>query len=247
MTPYFDRDGITLYHGDCLEILPTLAGVDVVVTDPPYGKKFHDGGISGRSSERWAMPSPAKFRGVSIRNDSRPDVSALPFIATAIKLGGACYLCSQWMTESAWIDGLRANGLTVRNRLIWAKPFHGAGDLKTTFGPQHESILFATKGRHELRGRRDGDIWTEPVGSNGCFRKGNEHPNQKPVALMAWLLGKSTAAGGCVLDPYMGSGSTGVACIRTGRKFVGIELDERYCEIAAKRIETELARTALFA
>lgn len=236
---------VELYCGDCLEILPTLAGIDAVVTDPPYGKGFHDGGLGGIPSSKWAKPTPPRFAGAQIRGDAEPDTRAIGEIAKLLADGGACYLFAQWMVESAWIEALGASGLTVRNHLIWVKPFHGAGDLRTTFGPQHEIVLYATNGRHELRGRRDGDVWLEPVGPNGCFRKGREHPTQKPVDLCRWLIEKSTDPGATVLDPFMGSGTTGVACVQTGRSFIGIEIDPTYFEIAQRRIRDAQAQLPL--
>ena len=229
---------VRLLCGDCLEILPTLeaSSVDAVVTDPPYGKSFHDGGIGGIPSRKWAKPTPPRFAGRRIKGDAKPDIRAIGETAKLLVGGGACYLFTQWMVESAWVEALRASGLTVRNHLVWVKPFHGAGDLRTTFGPQHEIVLYAANGRHELRGRRDGDVWLETVGSDGCFRKGREHPTQKPVDLCRWLIEKSTDPGDTVLDPFMGSGTTGVACVQTGRNFIGIEVCEEYFKIAERRI-----------
>jgi len=238
--------GVTLYQGDCLEILPTLSGINAVVTDPPYGKGYHSGGVSSISSNKWKEPSCDKWKGVKIIGDEQPETSCIPLIKSAVVEGGAIYLCSQWMVESDWITALLDADLKVRNRLIWVKPVQGCGDLQTTFGPMHESILFAAKGRHELRGKREGDVWVEKVGVNGCFRKGLVHPCQKPVPLMGWLIEKSTTAGDTVLDPYMGSGSTIIAAIRTGRKAIGIEKDPEHFEAALNRIKEELAQGDLF-
>lgn len=229
-----------LFHGDCLDVMPTLeaGSFDLIATDPPYGKRFHDGGLGGIPSAKWATPGDPVFKGVRIIGDDRPDTRACYEMARVLKQGGAIYLFTQWMVENAWVVALRNSGLVVRNRMIWVKPFHGAGDLQTTYGPQHESVLYATKGRHVLKGKRTGDIWIEPIGSNGCFRKGKQHPNEKPVSLLTLLIEKSSCAGSIVLDPYMGSGTTGVACQQTGRSFVGIEKDAKYFEIAKRRIET---------
>ena len=239
---------VRLILGDCLQVLPMLesGSVDAVVTDPPYGKQFHDGGISGRASDKWASPNKAKFQGQSIIGDSKPDTRAIVEIARVLRQGGAAYFCSQWMTESAWMEAAKAAGLKIRNRLVWAKPFHGAGDLITIYGPQHETIIYTSKGRHELRGRRDGDVWLEPIGANGCFRKDQQHPNQKPLALMTWLIEKSSNPGETILDPFMGSGTTGVACVQTGRNFIGIEICEEYYEIACRRIEAAQNACPLF-
>ena len=233
------RNGVELHCGDCLEILPTLklGSVDAVVTDPPYGKGFHDGGLGKVPSAKWRNPSESRFEGTKIIGDAAVDVSVVPLLEGLLKIGGALYLFSQWMVEAEWISALKKVGLPVRNRLVWVKPKQGAGDLQTTFAPQHESIIYAAKRRHELRGRRDSDVWSEGYSSNGCFDKGKVHPNQKPIKLLKWLIKKSTNVGEIVLDPFMGSGTTGVACVQTGRKFIGIEIDPKYFAIAKKRIE----------
>jgi len=238
---------VRLILGDCLEVMKTLPdkSVDAVITDPPYGKRHHDGGPGGISSAKWARPTRPRFMGKSIIGDAALDTRVVGEMARVLRPRGACYVFSQWMVEATWIVALKEVGLIVRNRLIWAKPFHGAGDLRTTYGPQHESILYATNGRHELRGRRDGDVWHEAVGPSGCFRKGREHPTQKPIELCCWLTEKSTSMGQVILDPFMGSGTTGVACVQAGRDFIGIEIDPGYFAIAERRIKEAQAQGKL--
>jgi DNA modification methylase len=240
-------DDVTLLQGDCLDILPTLGAgsVDCVITDPPYGKGYHDGGLS-EIPRHWENPPAARFAGVKIAGDERPNTLSIPEMARVLREGGAIYVFSQWMVEAEWIAAIRDAGLSVRNRLIWAKPYHGAGDLKTTYGPQHESILYATKGRHELIGSRDGDVWNQSAGSDGFFanRKGKAHPNQKPLELIRWLIQKSSRPGNLILDPFAGSGTTAVACMKTGRRCIAIEIDPRYIAIIERRVKA--AETPLF-
>ena len=236
---YFD-DSVAIACADCRVILPTLEPVDLVLTDPPFGKGYHDGGVSGRKSDKWrSAPDGARWP-VTIEGDGAPDTSSVPLMFAALADDRACYLFSQWMVEPVWLEALTAAGFVVRNRLVWTKPTHGAGDLATTYGPQHETIFFASKGRHELRGRRDGDVWLESFGPDGCFRKGKQHPTEKPIPLLSWLVSKSSDAGGIILDPFMGSGTTLRAAKDLGRKAIGIELEERYAEIAAKRMAQEV-------
>jgi DNA modification methylase len=227
---------VDLRLGDCLEVMTSLPGssIDLIVTDPPYGKMFHDSSHTRGDSNLYKNPAPARFAGCKIAGDARPDIARL------LRPCGAAYIFSQWMVESAWIDALKASGLKVRNRLIWVKPMHGMGDTKTTFGPKHEAILYAARGRHLLRGRREGDVWLQPSGTDGCFagRKGKSHPNQKPIDLVRWLIEKSSEEGDTILDPFMGSGTTGVACVSTRRRFIGIETHEPYFRIAERRIHS---------
>jgi len=239
MTPYYQDDAVTIYHGDCREILPTLEPVDLVLTDPPFGKGYHDGGVSNLKSEKWES-SRETVTWSAIEGDRKPDTSSLLELFRLLREGGCCYLFSQWMVEPAWLAALDDAGFSVRNRLVWVKPNQTSGDLKTTYGPQHETIYYATKGRHELRGRRDGDVWVESFGSDGCFRKGKQHPTEKPIPLLSWLVSKSSDVGALVLDPFAGSGTTLRAAKDLGRKAIGIEIEERYCEIAAKRMAQEV-------
>ena len=189
---------IKLYQGDCLDVLATLdaGSVDAIVTDPPYGKGFHDGGLGGIANDKKPFPIFAPFEGRTIHGDAEPDTRVLAELHRVLRPGSALYLFSQWMVEAAWIEAIRDAGFSVRNRLVWVKPFHAAGDLKTTFGPKHESILFAAKGRHELRGKRESDVWIEPIGSTGCFRRGKLHPTEKPASSPCWQWLLSTVDGG---------------------------------------------------
>jgi DNA modification methylase len=229
---------VRLIHGDCLEVLKTLdaGSVDAVITDPPYGKRFHDGGVGSQPKDRWSPRGRPRFEGARIHGDETPDASACVDLFRVLKDGAPVYVFSQWMAEHYWIDAVRAAGFAVRNRMIWVKPHLGAGDLKTTYGPKHESIIYATKGRCELIGKREGDVWTERFGVDGCFKKGKVHPNQKPVDLISWLLSKSASECMTVLDPYMGSGTTGVACVKAGINFIGVEIDPTYFATAERRI-----------
>ena len=107
------------------------------------------------------------------------------------------------------------------------------GDIKTTFGPQYEIIFYVTKGRVELKGKRYSDLWSSAkiVGNQQL------HQNQKPIVILERAIKSVTNEKDIVFDGFMGSGSTGVACMNTNRQFIGIEKDDKYFEIAKKRIE----------
>lgn len=116
-----------------------------------------------------------------------------------------------------------------KNILIWVKNNWTAGDLKGAYAKQTEYIIYAVKGRHILNGRRDSDVLFYPRVAG----KKQLHQNQKPVELLEYLIKKSSNTGDLVFDPFLGSGSTGVACLNLNRKFIGIELDEEYFNIYA--------------
>ena len=105
------------------------------------------------------------------------------------------------------------------------------GDLKGDFAPKTEFIIFFHKGRRLINGKRDSNVFEYSKTRNEL------HPTQKPVDMTEYMLSKFSDEGDVILDPFMGSGTTGVACINTNRKFIGIELDKEYFNIAKKRIE----------
>lgn len=121
----------------------------------------------------------------------------------------------------------------VKNILIWIKNNWSAGDLKGAYAKSTEFIIFAVKGRHLLNGGRDTDtLYYDRVVGNMQL-----HQNQKPVDLIKFLINKSSQTEDTILDCFMGSGTTGVACMETNRNFIGIELDENYYNIAKQRIQ----------
>jgi DNA modification methylase len=197
MKPYYEQDGITIYHGDCREVLPSL-NADVLVSDPPYGMSYRSG---------WS--------GVSVRGDSDTTIRDM--------------VLSIWEPRPAAVFGRwdqpRPAGAKIR--LIWDKgEWPGMGDLSLPWGPSDEEIYILGGGWH---GKRNGTvIRRNRIGGGGL------HPTEKPADLMEHIIRR--APPGTILDPFMGSGSTLVAAKRLGRKAIGIEIEERYCEIAAKRL-----------
>jgi site-specific DNA-methyltransferase (adenine-specific) len=127
-------------------------------------------------------------------------------------------------------------GLSVKSQIVWDKLNHGAGDLRGAPGNRHELAIFATKGRFTFHGMRPQTL--------GAFRKISpaklEHTNEKPVDLMEWLVSHYCPVDGTVLDPFTGVSPVGVACVNTGRKFIGIEIDQGYFDIAERRIQEAL-------
>ena len=119
----------------------------------------------------------------------------------------------------------------LKNIIVWEKNNTSMGDLKGSYAPKHEFILYGHKGRRLRNGFRYADI----IKANRTNNK--LHPTQKPIDLLEIFIKQSTNENEIVLDCFMGSGSTGVACVNTGRKFIGIELDKNYFDIASKRIE----------
>lgn len=220
MTGRIERlsDSVTLYLGDCREILPTLSGIAGVCSDPPFGIDYRSG---HRTDALWA--------GDHIRNDA--DVSARDAALSAC--GDVPMLIfGSWKAERP---------ARTRMVLTWDKgPALGMGALDLPWKPSSEEIYVLGKG---FVGKRDEGavLYCPPVQSMAI--NGRQHPNQKPVALLERLLLK--LPDGLIVDPFMGSGSTGVACVKLRRAFVGIEIEPRYFDIACERIAAELRQGRL--
>lgn len=219
MTPYYDENGITIYHGDSLELAPTLT-YDLVVSDPPWGisvatdsKRFTaNNGTSpwwGHRHDRSRVVSHDKVTGDDEEFDPRP------WIDRPCLLWGANHFTRHLPHSGGW--------------LIWDKR-KGAEDMAQKGWPLGEAELAWTNVRGSTRVFRN--LWSGLLRSS---EKGEfYHPTQKPVSLMEWCIGFMPE--GIVLDPYMGSGSTLIAARLTGRRAIGIDIEERYCEIAVQRL-----------
>lgn len=226
MTPWKRKEVIgdcTLYLGDCMEIMPTLPPVAVVLTDPPYGIDYQSGHAT---DELWA-------EGRKIANDN--DVTARDaFIAN--------WLATQATPILAFGSRRKPEPQGCRMVLVWDKgPALGMGALDLPWKPSSEEIYVIGKG---FKGARDESnvLYCPPVQS--MAKNGRQHPNQKPVDLLKRLLLKSPE--GTVFDPFMGSGSTGVAAVQLGRQFIGVELMPAYFDIACERIRKAYAQPDMF-
>lgn len=212
-----------LINGDCLEVLKGLAdgSVDAIVTDPPYGIDYQSAWRTG--SERH----------VKIANDKQPFIWWLADAARVIKPGG-CLLCfCRWDVAEAFRLAIGWSGLHVGAQLVWDREVHGLGDPSSRPAPQHDLVWFAVNGSYKLPGKRPTSVYRSPRLNGDDL----VHPNQKPERLLRELVTDYVPPGGTVLDPFMGSGTTGAACVREGFEFVGIELSPDYFQIAKRRIE----------
>ena len=210
----------TLYHGDCLEILPSLRAADAVVSDPPYGINYDSGYAT---EELWRG-------GRSIVGDKS---TAARDVVIAWAAPRPTLMFGSWRAPRP---------AETRQVLVWDKGGAlGMGALDIPWKPDHEEIYVIGKG---WIGTRDsGSVLRSPP-VQSMAKNGRVHPTEKPVRLMELLVGKVP---GTVLDPFMGSGSTGVACARLGRPFIGCEIDRGYFDIACERIAGAYAQGRLFA
>ena len=223
-TPYYDRDGITIYHGDCLTVMHEIGQVDHVITDPPYSSTTHVGARSMKNLDT-----------SQITFDSIDGVALLEAFCTA----GA--LTRRWMI--ATVDWRHMNILEAVNEEphgffrfvrfgIWVKP-NGApqftGDRPAT-GWEAVAIMHGLE-TGKMRWNRGGHhaVWTENI-------ERGEHRTQKPINLIRQFVEDFTDPGDLILDPFMGSGTTLRAAKDLGRRAIGIELREDYCKIAVERL-----------
>lgn len=214
---------IRLLQGDCVELLRGLPdnSVDLVLTDPPYGIDYQ----SARRTDRSAWKP-------KILNDKKPFLAFIPELRRILKPTGCAMIFTRWDVQQAFIDEMESSGLRVRSVLIWDKQAHSMGDLKRAYGSRYESILFHSGDGFAFPGKRPQDVVVCPrVSPNKLV-----HPNEKPVDLLKTLISQVTTGGDTVLDCCMGSGSTGVAAVSLGRKFIGMELSEQYFHLAQDRI-----------
>jgi DNA modification methylase len=210
MTPTWESDcgTVKLWLADCLDVLPTLQGVDAVVTDPPYGIK--------RDGKPFSTSSHGGHKGYEFCGwDSSPP-SAEVFTHIFRKslnqiIWGGNYFPQYLPASSGW--------------LLWDKGQRiDQADGELAFTNLNKALRVFTLNRCALA------------------QDGAEHPTQKPVALMLWCLDQLPKETLWIADPFMGSGTTGVACVRTGRKFLGIEKEPKYFDIARRRISDELIK-----
>lgn len=217
--PYYEKDGITIYHGDCLEVMQDFEdkSFDLVLTDPPYG----DGIGYGRFGKQ-----------IENNEDESINYAVLPEIARVLREDSVCYLFTNWRFSPQITAFLGEwGGFSIRTMLVIVKNNIGMGH---GFRNQHEFCFVLEKGKPKYNGN---DM------SNVQFMRHinhdkNTHPHEKDTYMLQRFLEHASAESDTTLDPFMGSGSTLVAAYQLGRKAVGIEISEKYCEIAAKRLET---------
>ena len=207
----------TLYLGDCLGILPTLEKVDAVITDPPYGIA-HPCNFSERGRGNLAACND-----YSDVHDDNKQFNPEPLLALQVPicLWGGNYFADKLPASSGW--------------LVWDKERPDDLDQATCELAWTNYVKGVRRFRH---------LWN---GMMKASEKGESyHPTQKPAALLQWVLSLRWTPAGTILDPFMGSGTTGVACMNLGRKFIGVEIHEPYFDIACERIAQAQKQVRMF-
>jgi site-specific DNA-methyltransferase (adenine-specific) len=231
--PYYQDDYATLYNGDCLTVLEGMAPecVDGIVTDPPFSSGAR---TDAGKSTRGAMLRGAKWDADWFSHDNMATHGFLFLmrllgveLLRVTKRGGTAHLFIDWRMYPNLYGAVESSGWVVKNLVVWDKQHFGMG---TNYRNQHELVIYAEKGDTEFARHDIGNVLR-------CGRAGVEnHPTEKPTDLLQTMIGATTPAGGVVLDPFAGSGSTLVAAKNIGRRAIGIEIDERHCATAAQRL-----------
>ena len=222
--PYYSDDHVTIYHGDCLELLPALPMVDLVVTDPPYIIGAVSAGNMASKSGGWA----------DMMNSSGWFTSWYRLVDRLLKHDGAMWSFLNWRTLPVVMRAAVDAQMPLTSMLVWDKQWIGPGGVQG-LRPSYELVALLAKPGFAIEDRGTPDVWQHKVGSY----KESGHPAEKPEGLVRRLITTSGDVG-MVLDPFLGSGTTAVAAKNAGWKAIGIEAEERYCEIAAKRCAQEV-------
>lgn len=222
-----------IYNMDCLEGMKRIPdeSVDLIVTDPPY--------LMNYKSNRRVIKEKFDY----IIND----VNAKDLISEYIKE------CSRILKDDtsiymfcSWhhIDFFKIEFekyFNLKNLIVWNKNNHGSGDLKGSYAPKYEFILYGHKGRSLLRGKRISDVIDcAKVNSSKLL-----HPTEKPIPLLETFIQNSSDKGDLVFDGFLGSGTTAIACLNTDRQYIGFELDKEYYNIAQDRIKNHTQQLKL--
>lgn len=247
LTPYYADELVTLHHGDALAVLASLpdASVDAVITDPPYSS----GGLM--RSDRAASGSHRKYQGDAVNllpefgGDSRDQRSYAYWCALWLaecrrvtKPAGLLMAFTDWRQLPATTDAVQSGGWVWRGIVPWYKP--NTRPQSGRFTAQCEYVVWASNGAipvDRARGTFRGFYEYQP-------ERNKDHVTQKPLGLMRDLIA-IVPSGGLVLDPFAGSGTTGVACMEAGLRFIGVEMTEHYASVAASRFKASAAQGRL--
>jgi DNA modification methylase len=218
-----DDGRVRLYRGDCLEVLPFVGKVDAVVTDPPYGMDYQS--ARSRSGPRFDR----------IAGDDAAPVEWFGLIQPP----KCAFVFCEWRNAEVFRSAMTDAGWPVRSQVVWDRVSHGMGDPNTVWAPRHDLAWWSCESGYSFPAGRPASV----LRFDRVPTCDMTHPTQKPVALMEYIVSHITSPGETVLDPFAGSGTTGVACVQTGRSFVGIELDRGYFDIAVRRIKDAIVES----
>lgn len=232
------QENYKLYQGDCLEVMDNLSILglefDAIITDPPYNisrkNNFNTMSRAGIDFGEWDK----NFNVTSWIKHCEP----------LLKKGGNIVVFNDWKNISYIVEELEKQGFEIKDLIRWEKTNPMPRNRDRRFITDYEIAVWAVKKGGKWTFNRLTDTYERPKIICGVTAKREKidggHPTQKPAEVMEWILNRLTNEQNLILDPFMGSGSTGVACLNTNRRFVGIELDKNYFNIANKRLGNKI-------
>lgn len=225
---------VKLYNDDCMDVFKNIPdeSVDLICTDPPY--KVTSRGNSGNSGGMFQKE--INIKGNVFDFNETPVQKYAPEFYRVLKEGTHCYVMTNHVNLIEMLNVFTGVGFYFIKNLIWDKQNKIMGQF---YMNQYEYIMFFRKGTgYKINNCGTSDILRIPNIKQKTADEQNFHDTEKPVELMKILVENSSKEGQIVMDPFMGVGSTGVACKQTGRDFIGIEIDKKYFDVAKQRIET---------
>jgi len=222
-----------IYNQDCLEGMKLVNGksIDMIITDPPY--------LMNYKSNRRIKQEKFDY----IMNDINSEEMIIKYIEECFRIlkdNTAIYLFCSWHHIDFFKQEFEKY-FKLKNLIVWSKNNHGSGDLKGAYAPKHELILYGHKGRSLFREKRIPDVIDFPkVPSKQLL-----HPTEKPVGLLELFIKNSSDKDNIIFDGFMGSASTVIACLNTGRQYIGFELDNKYYNIANERVNQLIKKSVI--
>ncbi|RMD59218.1 MAG: site-specific DNA-methyltransferase [Nitrospirae bacterium] len=260
MKAYYSDIRIRLYHGDILEILSQLSdeSIDLIFADPPYN--LSNDGFTCHAGRRVSVNKGEWDKSKGIEEDFKFHYKWIEACKRVLKPNGTLWISGTYHSIYACGFALQRQGWHLINDICWFKPNASPNLSCRMFTASHETLLWAKKNKkakhtfnYDLmkNGNWNGDfikkpnkqmrsVWAINTPKNG-EKKYGKHPTQKPEVLLERIILSSSNEGDIVLDPFCGSGTTGVVAIRHKRKFVGIDLEKTYLDLAIPRLKDEIA------
>ena len=262
--PYYQNEIVTLFKGDCLDILPTLpeCSIDMIFADPPYN--LSNGGITCHAGRMVSVNKGDWDKSNGVEQDHEFTIEWLTACRRVLKDDGTIWISGTMHRIYSIGFALQQLGYKLLNEICWYK-HNAAPNLSCRyFTHSHETVLWASKSeksKHKFDyqlmkqiagGKQMRSLWKDvdiedepqdiwPINTPAkAEKKHGKHPTQKPIALIERIILASTNPGDLILDPFAGSSTTGVAALRNGRRFIGIDNNTEYLELSVKRIKDEL-------
>lgn len=248
--PYFNDDNFTLYQGDCNKILKDIKekSIDVIFADPPYF--LSSGGISCKSGKQVKVDKGEWDKSLSIENKLKFNKKWIKECRRVLKDDGTIMISGTYHNIYSVGVALELEGFSIINNITWQKPNPAPNLACRCFTHSSETIIWARKnfsnnkkGKHYFNyegmkllngGKQMKDVWliNLPLKDEKEFGK---HPTQKPLALLERIILATSKENDLILDPFNGSGTTGIACLKLNRRYIGIEKEQEYLELTKKR------------